>query len=467
MGKRSPSSRKNPGSNVGARPAASPPAGAASRYRRLVFLLLAGGVLLAAGSAGLYWLHQRGPEPPAIRSEEVEREVVAAIENARAAVRQSPRSGETWGRLGMVLLAHRFLTEARICFARAEELDPGEPRWPYHQGAVQSATDPEGAIPRLRRAVQLGRDRFQAPRLRLADLLLSQAHDVEAQTQFETILQAEPGNSLAQLGLARLAYARGELPESHARLQKAAASPLTRKAAHALLASAYERLGNDKAAEQERRTSEALPEDTPALDPFAEAVAELAVDKRSRLQRATAWLKQRRFQEGVAALQELIASYPEWSLPWQALGQAFLERRDYLNAESYLQKAVALAPDSVDGEYYLGCAESRLGKNAEALGCFRKAIELKPDHGIAHYNMGYCLKLQGDRASAIAAFRAAVKCRPYMAEAHHSLGELLAESGARAEAIVHLQAALELNPKDERAHKLLERVRATAPVKTP
>src|SRR5437660_2634930 len=87
-----------------------------SRTRRLLVSgLLLGATLLVAGTAYFTW-HRGTPsrqiasevaiiEPPTLELEGVDPAVVRAIETARAAVKQSPRSGQAWGQLGKVLLA--------------------------------------------------------------------------------------------------------------------------------------------------------------------------------------------------------------------------------------------------------------------------------------------------------------------------------------------------------------------------
>src|SRR5439155_19466770 len=98
-----------------------------------------------------------------------------------SAVVESPRSALPWGRLGMVLVAHDRTAEANQCFAQAEQLDPREPRWPYFQGVALSLGAPEEALPKLQRAVELCGDAAEAPRRRLAELLLLQGRAEEAE----------------------------------------------------------------------------------------------------------------------------------------------------------------------------------------------------------------------------------------------------------------------------------------------
>jgi cytochrome c-type biogenesis protein CcmH/NrfG len=84
----------------------------------------------------------------------------------------------------MVLLAHRFTAEARICLAQAILLDPNEPRWPYYQGISFLEEDPDTAIQRWERAVQLCGDTVAAVRACLAEALLGQDRLDESAAHF-------------------------------------------------------------------------------------------------------------------------------------------------------------------------------------------------------------------------------------------------------------------------------------------
>src|SRR5947209_3700073 len=97
------------------------------------------GLVLAAliGLAGGYgWRWYTTPRPPAIPLNGASKEMTEAVEEALQAVRRQPRSGRTWGVLGMVLTANGFNQQAIECLAQAERLDPQEPRWPYAHGVL-------------------------------------------------------------------------------------------------------------------------------------------------------------------------------------------------------------------------------------------------------------------------------------------------------------------------------------------
>jgi len=439
-------------------PSADPPA---RRRVRASAWWLAAALLLLAGAVTAYLCWQRArPEVPGVPSEGLEPAVAATIEKARANVTQSPRSGAAWGRLGMVLLAHHFPTEAEVCLLQADRLDGNDPRWPYHLGVQRALQGADDAVPLLRRAAELAGDRVDAPRLRLADLLLEQNRADEARAAFERLVRRHPDHPPAHLGLARLAYQRDDLDECLRQLPFAEASRHTRKAAHGLKAAVLERRNDSKAADRELARANRLPDDKPWPDPFTDEVQQLRVNKRSRTQDIDRLLAEGRFADVVALVEPLVREDPDFDLAWRALGFARLQQGDVPGAAKALRTALRLAPDAADAHYYMGSLLLREGKPQEALGYFGRATDLKRDYAVAYYSQAECLKRLGDANGAVDALRKALGCRPYMAEAHRELGRLLAEGGHKADALQHLHTALQMAPQDAQAAELLRKLEA-------
>jgi tetratricopeptide (TPR) repeat protein len=397
-------------------------------------------------------------EVPSIDQTDVDPAVLRLISGARTAVVQTPRSAEAWGRLGKVLLAHEFSDEARACFAQAEALDPREPRWPYHQGTILSQGEPDAAIPKLQRAVEGCGNDPDAPRLRLAEILLAQGRPGEAGDQWQHLLRRDPAHAQAHLGLARLAYQQGNLEQTMAHLNFALNGSRTRKAAHFLLAEVHARRGDKEAAELESRRAAALPDDEAWPDRFDEEVKQLGTGRQVFLARADRLMRQGKVAEAIALLQQTVKDYPDSSGGWLLLGTALLARQDLGGAEEALRTASRLASDSVEIAFYLGNVRFLRNDHREAAAYFQQAVQRKPDFALAHYNLGQCLMRLGDRDGAIAAFRAAVRCKPDYADAHALLGDLLLQTGHRAEALAHLRDAAQLDPGNPRTKKLLEQL---------
>src|SRR5262245_9616771 len=156
--------------------ATTPPDMAAPRRLRRNIAL---GAILVAVVAAAAWGYQYfvGKPPnnplPAIELTGVDPQVVKAIEKARTGVEDEPQSAKTWGKLGMVLLAHDFFAESLACLERAEQLDANDVRWPYYQGLILMRERPGEAAAPLERAAQRG-GRDPVAWLRLGEVLLSQ-----------------------------------------------------------------------------------------------------------------------------------------------------------------------------------------------------------------------------------------------------------------------------------------------------
>jgi tetratricopeptide (TPR) repeat protein len=424
-------------------------------------LLASLGVVLALALLAVWHFRNRPPvpEPPLPDLAEVDPAVAQAVETARAPVRQSPRSADAWGHLGQVLLAHAFDGEARTCFAVAEQLAPREPRWPYYQGITLALDNPEAAIARFQRALELGGEASGANRLRLAELLQTVGRLDEAEEQFRLLARSDPANPRAALGLAQIAYEQGGPERSLTHLRRAVNSPFTRKRANQLLARISQQQGDRAAAGMALHRAEDLPDDLPCVDAYLGEAEQLRVGRRIQLEQADGLVAQGRPGEAVAILQQAARDFPNAEAVWVSLGKALMAQGDVPAAEHALRRAVQLAPEAAEARFQLGVALFRAAAYPAAAECFRKAADLKPAFALAYYNLGHCLQQQGDRPAAIQAFQDAVRYRPHFQEAYVNLADLLAQEGRTAEACEHVRHALRLNPADERARQLLENLK--------
>lgn len=414
-----------------------------------------GGAALLVGLASYNYYRRPAPEPPALAIEEVEPAVLAVIKDAYGEVYHSPWSAVAWGRLGMVLLAHDFFREANACLSHAERLNPQEPRWPYYQGIALALGDPDAAIPKLQRAAELATPVPDAPRLRFAEVLLGQGRSAEAADQFRVVLQDDPTNPRAHLGLARVFYEQDDLANSLAHLRRCAENPFTRKAAATLRAEAEQRMSPKNVLARDSNQAAGLPDDPAWPDPFVEEIEQLKRGRQGTLARMERLLAQNCLAEAVHLLRKQVHDAPSSDWAWLWLGRLLLRQEEFAAAEHALREAVRQAPESVESPFYLGVALFCQGKSRDAAPYFRQATERKPDYALAHYNLGHCLMQQGDQDGAVAAFRTAVRCKVNFADAHTNLGDVLMRKGRFTEGLVHLRHSVGLNPGDARANRLL------------
>jgi tetratricopeptide (TPR) repeat protein len=419
-------------------------------------VLLIGLCLLLAVAAGVglwHWLSR--PDLPEVDLTEVDPGVRQAVEQAMKEVRRQPKRGETWGRLGMVLLAHDFLDAAAVCLGKAEQLDPAEPRWPYFL-VTTNPGDPSFVMDCLQRAAERA-DSTQVPRSRLAETLLEQGRLDEAEAAFRLVLQAEPGCARARMGLARLAFRRGSLAQSGNDLARLTQTKGCKKAARLLLAEVYQRQGEAGRAEQERSVAAGLPADPHWPDPFSDEVNKLIVGKHARLAQAMTLLDQGREEEALQLAHQIDQDTPD--VFWLLEARLRYIRRDFEGTVKAYRKAIELDQASPVPRFELASVLMSRDHTKEAAVVLRQLLHHCPLHGPALRALGECERRLDDHKQALEHLSLAAAVMPGNAVAQRDLGAVLLAEGDLEGAVRHLGNAARLDPQDARAKELLEQAR--------
>jgi tetratricopeptide (TPR) repeat protein len=389
--------------------------------------------------------------------------VARLIESALQTVRAAPQSGESWGKLGSVLVHYDFMEETRAAFARAEALSPDEPRWPHLHGLAVSAHDAAAATEKFRRATTLGsvngngikgssNDVNRAlpltdpSELRLAQMLAERGLNAEAEAQFQALLRVLPAHPPALLGLARLRQAQGRLFEATNSLAGCLRNPHTARSAHVLLAAIEQALGNATAAAAAARAGTILPADVPWPDPWWTEAQAYRVGKKALIEDATTLMDQGRLTEALAALDRVTREYPQDEEAWYLLGWALNQQTRAADAERALREHLRLSPQSPKGHAQLAVALLAQRRHIEAVELLQAALKLKPTWRELHSNLGYACVQLGRDEEAITHFRDALALDPNYLPSYAALAQLLDRQGARAEAQRFRQQALELKP---------------------
>jgi tetratricopeptide (TPR) repeat protein len=455
-----------------------PPALTVSPSRRQApGLLWAALALLGIALLGLGWYGWRwytAPVPPDVPLDKVESVVAEAVRAARKQVIEDPWSGPAWGKLGMVLEAHEFIGQAEVCYARAEELDPDDRRWPYFLGSLQVRTNPQEGVRHLRRTVALsrGEEAFE-PRLRLALALLDLDQQKEGEQILHDLLNERPNFFPIHLYLGTFHYRRQELRESLPYLRRATEGKATQKTAYSLLAQIYTRLGQPEEAARARYAETVVPEGADWDDPLRHQITELAVGSAARLRQITQLQDQDLFEESLPLLRDLVRDYPNDSRNHYRLGVAYFRLYDHDQAEKAFRKALELDPNSVKANFSLGrLLVAREDEKAKRFGkpelvtvglragapFFIKVIELKTDHAWAHFLLGELFRKEHKKALALARYQTALLCQLDFPEAHTGMAELYLAEGQDAEALSHIYPVLTLSRLDPKRLQLLARV---------
>ena len=361
-------------------------------------------------------------EPPALIPDPdtgaMEAQVREKIAREWRLVESAPESAEAWGSLGRTFHAHGLEAEADEAYARAEELDPADFRWPYLRAAALKNIRPDDALQAADHASRLNLD-FAPVHLLAAELMERSGHPEQSLNRYRRALEVAPGSALAELGIGRLLVRRGELDRAREHLERAAALAPRAGPVQAELARLYTRQGDAEAARQAGAAARQLPDLVPVEDPVLTKVWDESVSARG---------------------------YQDRALRAEAAG-AFDE------AEALYERLLALRPGEPDILYNFGNLYVRTRRFEQAARRYEEAIEARPEHVAARVNLGSALLMLGRRDEAIAQLLLALEHDPADADAHRTLGGLFAYRGENEAAIRHYGAVLETDPQDAEVHR--------------
>lgn len=444
---RPPAQRKPAGS-----PARARPSGISKPWWLLLLLpfLIWGGIHLLR--------REPARRPPAVSTAGFEPRIVRQIEEALTVAKKQPRSGQAWGRLGMILHAHDLSTEAQECFAQAAKLEPREARWHHLLGLLLAQRSTESAVNQLALAADLTPDRDNPSRLRLGQVLFETGRQDEAENNFKKLLGVNPGHAPARLGLAEIARARNQPAEAGTLINPCLKDLHTAKRAHTLLAGLLQQLGETAPAQDALRLAAALPPDRAWPDSHVSEAARYRIGRRLWIADCEKFLQEGRFTEAGPLITQLVQEYPDSPEGWLFLSRWHTQRNDCAAAEQALRRHLQLLPQSVTGHNLLGTALLCQERYADAIAALQNAVRLKPDFGEAHFNLGFAQARHGLGRDAIKSFRLAIRHSPDQVDAYITLADLLNQIGEKEEPRILLQKALQLNPADERAKILLQRI---------
>ncbi len=147
------------------------------------------------------------------------------------------------------------------------------------------------------------------------------------------------------------------------------------------------------------------------------------------------------------ALGEGIGSKPR-ALALTNLGYLYERRRQYQDAETFLEQAVAIDPSNAQAWSILGAARRQLGKAADAAEAFRRAYELAPEDGQVMSNLALAYVDAGDWAPAVQLLEKATAADPDAAGHWLNLGVARQGAGDVTGAIAAFDNAARHDPQD-------------------
>lgn len=165
------------------------------------------------------------------------------------------------------------------------------------------------------------------------------------------------------------------------------------------------------------------------------------------------------FREAASLAESWVADHPDDAEGWQIAALTRLALGDTDRAEEFLQRAVALRPQTATLRANLGEVLRRLGRLGPAKYQLEAAVRLDPQHAVAHLNLALVHAAHSHRGAAIAAARRAVEIDPDEPRARLTLGTMLLTKSLAEEALPHLERVTAMEPGNLGARYHLERAR--------
>jgi Flp pilus assembly protein TadD len=129
-----------------------------------------------------------------------------------------------------------------------------------------------------------------------------------------------------------------------------------------------------------------------------------------------------------------------------AKGILAYDNRNYLDALAHFRTVVALQPEDVDAQFYLGLTLSRLGEYEEAAAALEQVLRLDTSKRYVHHHLGLAYFLQERYEDALVQLELAAQFDPQKAATQFYLGNTHYQLQQYEQALPPLQQALVLDP---------------------
>jgi arylsulfatase A-like enzyme/Tfp pilus assembly protein PilF len=166
----------------------------------------------------------------------------------------------------------------------------------------------------------------------------------------------------------------------------------------------------------------------------------------NRLRRANTAVRDRRFEEALPLLREVLREDPRNAFALLVTGSAEMSRGRFAEAVPWFKKYLELVPSSAYAHHWIAICHLQRGARDEALREAEAALAIDPRFTDAHVLRGGILAARGAYPEAIAELRAAVQADPAKPILRLDLAKVLAEAGQGAEARAEYEAALRAQP---------------------
>jgi tetratricopeptide (TPR) repeat protein len=136
------------------------------------------------------------------------------------------------------------------------------------------------------------------------------------------------------------------------------------------------------------------------------------------------WRNDGNLGEAEAWLRRATAVAPDFTAAWLTLGLVLLDANKHMEAIDCYKSALKSAPDNGVIWAGLGSAYAQASYPEQSIDAFEKAIELKQDSPNVYMAYAHVLKTVGNQPAALNAYRAAIRGKPDFGEVYWSMANL-------------------------------------------
>ncbi len=153
-----------------------------------------------------------------------------------------------------------------------------------------------------------------------------------------------------------------------------------------------------------------------------------------------------RFPEAVEMYKNLCEIYPDEFEIHRKVAEFLCKLGDYKQSRAYINKAVGLEPDYIDGYIALGNCLLNNEQYKDAIEAYKEAIKIDPELSELHYNLGIAFYANGQKVEAMEEYKKAIGLNENDYKSYYNLGVVLDELGEKEDAVLRFQHCLDIKP---------------------
>jgi tetratricopeptide (TPR) repeat protein len=425
--------------------------------QRLVIWTIAAVALCGLAAAGYFWWHAADqgvivaasvPRRPDLSK--LPAEMTQRVEACERRARSGSDRVAALGELSRLYNANGFFAEASQCYQGLLQVDAANPYWWHRLATILAGYGQlDDALPLWRQAVKLAPDHVQI-RLRLGDALLKTNQNAEAAKVYSEVLEREPRNPYALLGLARIDIDMGRWDAARERLE-VVVEQSNYGIGYDLLPTVYEHLGETGRAEAIRARYKASGAFYDVPDPWIDDLIDDCYDT-YRISAAAGTADHiGDTHAAIRILERALAIAPNKEVFQFQLGSFYLRLHDNENARRCFERCTVLAPEFADGWAQLADLLNEMGDREASGRTLDAGLANCPNSPGLHLARGQLLNAAGRFSEAIQEFKETIRLRPQEADGYVELASADFQLNRIEEGVAELKKSLQVEPENPTA----------------